>query len=243
MTLRRFRSVPSTPTRPRLRTLIGLGGLAGITMAALLGLAPAQAHNGLVSANPAAGAVVTQQVDTVVITTSDVLLDSGTDSPTTFIQVRGPGEAELYYGDGCATVDGASVTTPVQLGEAGEYTVYWGVVSTDGHPITGDYSFTWQPAEGQELSDGLAASPSCGVDATESSAPDTAAPVAPTESASTTPAADQENTSRPVADILRIGVALGLLVFAAIVVLLVERWRARQASPAHADSDHGGPRV
>lgn len=225
-----------------LRKLIGLGGLAGIAMAALVGLAPASAHNSLVSANPAAGSVVTEQVGTFAITTSDVLLDSGTDSPTTFLQVRGPDTSQLYYGDGCATVDGASVTMPVQLGEAGVYTVFWGVVSTDGHPITGDYTFTWQPAEGQELSDGLAAPPSCGATptATEEPAPSAAAPVAPTESASTTPAADDaDDASASAADILWIGVALGVLVVAAVIVLVVVRSRSRQATPADTDSGDG----
>ena len=212
----------------KLAKLVGLGSLAGMAMAALVGLAPAQAHNSLVSANPAAGAVVTEQVGTFAITTSDVLLDSGTDSPTTFLQVRGPDESELYYGDGCATVNGASVTMPVELGEPGVYTVFWGVVSTDGHPITGDYTFTWQPADGQELSDGLAGPPSCGVDptASETPAPSAAAPVTPTESASTTPPADTEDASTSASDILWIGAALGVLVVGAAVVLLVVRSRS-----------------
>lgn len=213
----------------RLRRLIGLGGIAGIAMAAMLGIAPAQAHNAFVSSNPVAGSVVTEQVGTFVITTSDVLLDSGADSPTTFIQVRGPGDAGLYYGDGCASVEGASVTMPAELGEAGEYTVYWGVVSTDGHPITGDYTFTWQPADGQELSEGFADAPTCGVapPASETPAPETAAPVVPTDTATTAPSADQENTAAAASDILWIGAALGVLVLAAVIVLVVVRTRGR----------------
>lgn len=224
-----------------LRTLIGLGGLAGIAMAAVAGLSPASAHNALVSANPAAGAIVTEQPGTFAITTSDVLLDSGTDSPTTFLQVRGPDASELYYGDGCATVDGASLTMPVQLGEPGVYTVFWGVVSTDGHPITGDYTFTWQPEEGQELSDGLAGPPSCAATptASEEPAPSAAAPVAPTESASTTPAADEGEASTAAADILWIGAALGVLAVAAVIVLVVVR--SRQAAPANTDSGEDTP--
>ena len=225
----------------RLRQLIGVGTLAGIALAAMVGLAPAQAHNALVSSNPVADSVVTEQVGTFVITTSDVLLDSGTDSPTTFIQVRGPGDAGLYYGDGCATVEGASVTMPADLGEAGLYTVYWGVVSTDGHPITGDYTFTWQPADGQELSEGFADAPSCGATptASETPGPDTAAPVAPSDAATTAPPADAENTSTAAADIVWIGVALGVLIAAAVVVLVVVRMRTRSAAPAGEDTDTG----
>ncbi|MET1017438.1 MAG: copper resistance CopC family protein [Leifsonia flava] len=222
-----------------LRKLIGLGSLAGLAMAALLGLAPAQAHNALVSSNPVADSVVTEQVGTFVITTSDVLLDSGTDSPTTFIQVQGPDG--LYYGDGCAAVDGASVTMPAELGEAGAYTVFWGVVSTDGHPITGDFTFTWQPADGQELGDGFTDAPTCGSTPTASETPseNTAAPVAPTDTATTAPAADTENTSSAMGDILWIGAALGVLAGAAVVVLLVVRSRTRAAEPVAPDADGG----
>ncbi len=219
-----------------LRQLIGLGGLAGIALVAMLGAAPAQAHNALVSSTPSAGAVVTEQVGTFAITTSDVLLDSGTDSPTTFIQVRGPGEAGLYYGDGCATVDGASVTMPADLGEAGEYTVYWGAVSTDGHPITGDYTFTWQPAVDQQLGEGIADAPSCGATASEEPAPDAAAPVAPSDTATAAPVADDETASGSAADIVWIGVALGVLIVGALVVLAIVRARSRSMHPEDDDS-------
>lgn len=222
----------------KLRKLIGLGSFAGLAMAALLGLSPAQAHNALVSSNPVADSVVTEQVGTFVVTTSDVLLDSGTDSPTTFIQVQGPDG--LYYGDGCATVEGASVTMPADLGVAGAYTVFWGVVSTDGHPITGDFTFTWEPADGQELGDGFPDAPTCGSTPTASETPpeNTAAPVAPTDTATTTPAADAENTSSAVGDIAWIGAALGVLAIAAVVVLLVVRSRTRADGPA--DTETGG---
>ena len=232
-----------------LRTLISVGGLAGIALAALVGVAPAQAHNAFVSSTPAAGSVVTEQPGTFVITTSDALLDSGPDSPTTFLQVRGPGAAQLYYGDGCATVDGASITMPVQLGEPGEYTVAWGVVSADGHPITsaengGDISFTWQPADGQELSDGFSAPPTCGEApvASETPAPDeTEAPVAPTDTATSAPAADTDDPSNAAADILWIGIGLGVLVVAGVVVLLVLRSRSRSADRSGAASETEDP--
>ncbi|MET1051486.1 MAG: copper resistance CopC family protein [Mycetocola sp.] len=236
----------------RFRKLIGLGSLAGLAMVALFGLTPAQAHNAFVSSNPAEGSVVTEQVGTFAVTTSDLLLDSGTDSPTTYIQVRGPGDSALYYGDGCATVDGATVTMPAQLGAAGDYTVLWGVVSADGHPITGEFGFTWAPADGQELGEGFAAAPTCGVapPASESPAPETAAPVTPTDSATTapsassSPAASADDASASAADILWIGAAVGVLVIAAIVVLVVVRSRAGTSIPAEssdvdaAEGDH-----
>jgi methionine-rich copper-binding protein CopC len=233
----------------KLRRLISFGGIAGIALAALVGVAPAHAHNAFVSSTPAAGSVVTEQPGTFVITTSDALLDSGPDSPTTFLQVRGPGATQLYYGDGCATVDGASITMPVQLGEAGEYTVAWGVVSADGHPITsadngGDIVFTWQPAAGQELGGGFSAPPTCGQApvATETPAPDEteSAPVAPTDMTTSTPA-EADDASNAAADILWIGIGLGVLVVAAVVVLIVVRWRTRSTGPAGAASESADP--
>lgn len=207
----------------KLRNRIGIGTLAGIALAGLFGMIPAHAHNALVSSNPAAGSVVTEQIGTFSFTTSDGLLDSGEDSPTTFLQVRGPGATELYYGDGCATVDGASVTMPVQLGEAGDYTVYWGAVSADGHPITGEYTFSWQPATGQDLAEGLPAAPTCGA-----AAPGTAEPEAtegPAETAD--PVAESDDQATAASNILWIGIGLGVLVAGGIVVLLIVRRRNR----------------
>jgi methionine-rich copper-binding protein CopC len=231
----------------KLRRLLGLGGIAGIALSALVGVAPAQAHNAFVSSTPAAGSVVTEQPGTFVITTSDALLDSGPDSPRTFLQVRGPGAAELYYGDGCATVDGASVTMPVQLGEAGEYTVAWGVVSADGHPITSadpgasDITFTWQPADGQELGAGFAAPPTCGTTpaASEAPVPDEtdAAPVAPTDTSTEAPSAEADDASDAAAAILWIGIGLGILIVAGIVVLVVVRSRTRSGGTASEPGD------
>ncbi|MET4637628.1 copper resistance CopC family protein [Mycetocola sp. 2940] len=238
-----------------LRTLIGLGGIAGIALAALVGTAPAQAHNAFVSSTPVAGSVVTEQPGLFVITTSDALLDLGLDSSRTYLQVRGPGAAQLYYGDGCATVDGASITMPVQLGEPGEYTVAWGVVSADGHPITSadpgasDIAFTWQPADGQELGGGYSAPPTCGEAPAEGEtpAPDEsaapAAPAAPAETATSTPAADTDEASTAAADILWIGAGLGVLVLAAAVILLVARSRTRSADGADTASGPGDPPV
>lgn len=227
-----------------------VGILAGTALAAIVGVAPAQAHNSFVSSTPATGSVVTEQPGTFVITTSDALLDSGPDSPTTFLQVSGPGDTPLYYGDGCATVAGASITMPVQLGEAGEYRIAWGVVSADGHPITsaasgGDIIFTWQPADGQEIGSGFAAPPTCGQApaASETPAPEEteAAPVAPSDTATTAPVAESDDASTAAATILWIGLGLGVLVVAAIVVLVVVRRRAPSAEPADAASEPGDP--
>lgn len=227
----------------RIRRLLGIGTLTGLLAVAAIGLtaAPAQAHNSLVSSTPAADEVVTEQPGVFAVTTNDAILEAGGSSNA--IQVRGPGAEPLYYGDGCMTVQGTSLTTPVQLGQAGEYTVVWQVVSADGHPISGEYTFTWQPAEGQELAAGLAAAPVCG----ESQEPVESGTPSPeptfttqsTESASTAGPIESEDTSAEPNNLLWIGAAVAILLVAAAVVVIVVR-RNKAPAPGAPDEDAAG---
>ena len=225
----------------RFRRLLGIGTLTGVLAAAALGLAavPAQAHNSLVSSNPTAGSVVTEQPETFAITTNDALLEAG--GTANAIQVRGPGAEPLYYGDGCMTIQGPTLTTPVSLGQPGEYTVIWQVVSADGHPIDDEFTFTWQPAEGQELAAGLAAPPVCGVSQVpvESGTP-TPEPTftTQTDSLGTSDALAPEDTSAAPSDILWIGAALAIVVAAAVVVLIVVRRRSTKAAAPSDDASN-----
>jgi methionine-rich copper-binding protein CopC len=228
----------------RLRRLLGIGTLTGLLAAAALGLAaaPAQAHNTLVSSNPAAGSVVTEQPETFAITTNDALLEAG--GTANAIQVRGPGAEPLYYGDGCMTVQGPTLTTPVTLGQPGEYTVIWQVVSADGHPIDGEYTFTWQPAEGQELAEGVTAVPACG----ESQAPVESGTPTPeptfttqTDSLGTAEALAPEETSTASSDILWIAGGVAIVVIAAVVVLVIVRRRSAKTAPTTNDASGDTP--
>ena len=143
----RRRAQPAEPRRARVSgiALLVAASAALVVVPAL----PASAHNYLVSSAPAAGAVVTEQPGTVSLETNDDLLEV---EDGAVIQVHGPDGR--FYSDGCTSVAGPSAETQVVLGAPGEYTVAWKVVSTDGHPISGTWAFTWQPAEGVELGDG-----------------------------------------------------------------------------------------
>ncbi|HXH35880.1 MAG TPA: copper resistance CopC family protein [Plantibacter sp.] len=144
------------------RRFVGTAATAFLAVAAVLTLAtPASAHNSIVSTTPAEGSTITEQPEQLVITTNDNLLDLGEAGQSNQIQVTGPGDEQLYYGTACAAVNGPALVMPLQLGEAGEYTVVWQLVSTDGHPLSGTYTFDWAPAEGQELAAGSTA-PICG---------------------------------------------------------------------------------
>jgi methionine-rich copper-binding protein CopC len=177
---------------------------------ALLPAAPASAHNYVVATTPAEGSTITEQPGAVSLTTNDDLLDFG---ENTVLQVVGPDGR--HYETGCAVVDGATAEVEAELGEAGAYTVAWQVVSTDGHPISGEFGFDWQPAAGQPVGAGADASP-CG-DSSEGGAD--AVPVEPAEPA---PAPSPV----PVGDLLWIGGGLLALLAAALVTWLLVRRRS-----------------
>jgi methionine-rich copper-binding protein CopC len=148
-----------------LGTLVTAVGAVVLLAAGVFGavghLPAASAHNYLVSSTPEAGSVLTELPSDFVITTNDVLLDFGGESTGSAgaLEVQGPDG--LFYGDGCVVVSGPSISTPAALGPAGDYTVIWRVVSTDGHPVSSQFSFTWQPDAGQPASPGSEAAPVC----------------------------------------------------------------------------------
>ncbi|GLI27831.1 hypothetical protein ARHIZOSPH14_20730 [Agromyces rhizosphaerae] len=174
-----------TSAQPRLAGRRIVGGLLGAAAAlalALLPAMPAAAHNSPIAWSPEPDSTVTEQPGTISVTTNDDLLDLGNGG---IVQVVGPDG--LRYGDGCGTVEGPTVELATLLGEPGEYTVAWQAVSTDGHPISGEFAFTWAPADGVELGAGSDADFACGAtttvdeaDAAESAA-DESGPLVPEE--------------------------------------------------------------
>jgi methionine-rich copper-binding protein CopC len=241
----------------RKKSGLALAGALALAVGTLLGVSPlggsaAEAHNYLVSSSPAAGSTVTEQPGQIVITTNDALLDLGGESGSNQLQVKGPGET--FYGDGCTTVNGPALTMPAQLGQPGEYTVIWQVVSTDGHPISNEFTFTWAPDAAQTLAEGQTSAPVCGQAsspaasepstdaATTAPAPDatdSAAPAPEPEMTTQTDAAAGEQ-SQAAGDILWIGGAVAVLVIAGLIVLVVLRRRkpAGVVDDAGAASSH-----
>jgi methionine-rich copper-binding protein CopC len=118
-----------------MRRLIAAALVAGF---AVLGLAtPAFAHNVLVGSEPKAGA-------TLAVGPTEVRFDFNAPvrtGPNTII-VLGPNGTHWERTENAA-VDGNSVSTPVApLGPAGVYTVSYSIISADGHPVSGDITFT-----------------------------------------------------------------------------------------------------
>ncbi len=118
------------------KRLIAVAGLiAGLLLAAAA--TPAFAHDELIGADPADGAVLDVLPPELTLTFSGVLLDG---EGATELAVTDAGGADLTGGD--PVLDGVRVTQPLTGTASGTVHVAWRVVSSDGHPISGEYTFS-----------------------------------------------------------------------------------------------------
>jgi methionine-rich copper-binding protein CopC len=196
-----------------------------LAAAVLLGTASsAQAHNFLVSSTPAADEVVTELPETFSVTTNGPLLDLSGTGAGFAIQVTDA--AGSFYGDGCLTVSGPTLSTPASLGEAGAYRLVWQVVSEDGHTVSGEFAFEWAPASDVEPGVGVPAPPVCGVDGADGPADPTGV-ATPGADATEDPVTVPEHTDATLADVLWIGVAILAVLGAAGMTLYVVGRRDR----------------
>ncbi|GAB6859145.1 copper resistance CopC family protein [Microbacterium xylanilyticum] len=140
--------------RDRLAALIAAAGVG--TILATAGAAVASAHDTLDGTDPAQGATVTSLTAVSLSFSADPL---GTDGAAV-IQVIGPDKR--YYESACPDLNGPVVSSPVALGEAGTYEVLWRVVSSDGHPISGSYTFSYSPGGSATPAASGSAKPVCG---------------------------------------------------------------------------------
>ncbi|WP_265445612.1 copper resistance CopC family protein [Flexivirga meconopsidis] len=100
------------------------------------GAGKALAHDELVSTTPPKGATLTAAPQQVTFTFSDTVRSTGT-----AVVVKGSDGAEVQQG--APKVDGSSVTQSLKSGlPAGTFDVVWRVSSSDGHPISGNFSFS-----------------------------------------------------------------------------------------------------
>lgn len=196
-------------------------GIAGVLAFA----SPASAHNYYTGSTPGINEVLTTLPDEFIVTTNDNLLDLGGTRGGFFMEVKGPDG--LYYGDGCVSVNGPSVTTTPAVGPPGEYSLGWQVVSTDGHTVSGEVPFSWQPAAGAEsTAKGSVTPPNCGKDG--------ATVAGPTDAQG---AADDANS-----DILWIAGAIVAVAIAVVATLLLMRPKKNgeqkdAAGDSHATTD------
>jgi len=170
-------------------------GVAGLLVAAMVGLgaAPASAHTALKSSDPKAGAEVAPPTEITLTYTETVRLPR--------VILTGPDGAR--HEAGAATASGDTVTQPVNgTLPNGTYRVGWRVVSTDGHPVTGTFSFTVTGSPGSGGS---------GPSGAPAADPAQAPGAAPSAGAATAPAAGQGGSDGSSSGWLWIGLA-GLVV-------------------------------
>lgn len=199
------------------RLRLGLPALLLGLLVALLPALPAQAHDRLTSSDPTSGASLESAPKEVELTFSADVQDVG-------------GSVELVDGDGKAVstaspvTEGSTVTTAVEDDlAAGDYTVRWRVVSSDGHAISGVIDFTVE--EDAAASSSSSESPSAGASgtATESAGSSDEASTGQ-DGADASDSADED--SGPSVTVLLLGAAGVVIVLAAVAALIRSRRRA-----------------
>ncbi len=206
-----------------LPVLIGCAVLLGSVFAVA---GPAMAHNTLVASTPEADSILTTLPPEFSITTNEDMLDTG-DSVSAFV-LQVVGEDGLYYGDGCVSADGPTMSTAAALGPAGKYTLAWRAVSIDSHPIAGQFSFEWDPADNTESAGGSATPPECGVEpAPVDEQPEgQSQESAPADGATTPASADPEQSSSTApTSLLIVGIAAAAAAAVGGILLALRRRR------------------
>lgn len=217
---------------------------AVLTFASLLLVAgPASAHDQLQSSDPKDGATLDQHPTTITLTFSAAPLDTGIE-----IALVGPDGAAARGYD--IQVDDKVVTARLDEGlPPGKYDVAWHVVSSDGHPIDGEFTYAveGEPEPTAEPSTEPDASPSGG-------STDQATDAAQTDAATSDAGADQPTTpaelagagdgSGPSGLAVAGGILASVLVVLGVVVMMrrkiLENDRLRQAQepdPEDPDAD------
>lgn len=123
-------------SRVSARALAVLVALLGIVSGlSVVGVAPASAHDILIRTSPVDGSTVARLPDVIVLTFNEPGQADGT-----VVAVTGPAG---NVSSGAAMLIDSDVRQAVGPGSpAGRYTVDWRVVSADGHPVAGSFSFT-----------------------------------------------------------------------------------------------------
>lgn len=187
------------------RTLL----MALLVTASLTLAAPgAQAHSALVSSTPGDGSSFSEIPEEIVLEFNEDIEPIGNE-----VAVTGPSGAEVAVGE--LVVDGPVVTQPIDVDGAGDYTVTWRVVSADGHPISGEFTYELRVPTTFDSDD--TATTTATTEATTSEAE--------TAEAETTPAATDEQESDSGAPVWLLAVAGAVAVV--VAVLVIRRVRSR----------------
>lgn len=123
---------------PRLTRVSRLLRVVLMALLTVLLVAPgglAQAHDELIASDPKDGATLEEAPDAITLTFSGPISDLG-------VQVVLEDASGEALTEGEPRVEGTEVQQDLADLDAGAYTALWRVTSSDGHPISGDLSFT-----------------------------------------------------------------------------------------------------
>lgn len=199
--------------------------LAAGLLAAVFAVHPvssATAHDYLADSNPQDGEVIQGGLDAVSLTFTEAPLANL--SGASLVAVTGPDGGTVSADS--PTLDGASLSVPVEFTGSGTYQVVWQTVSSDGHPISGEFSFQWENA---------GPAPTAPAPSAESSAPSAAAPATEPPAAAPTPepapaAAVEQPGEVPLWVPLTFG-AVAVLVLGTAVYVVSRPRRGHQTTP------------
>ena len=209
--------------------------ITALAALALISLTPlaAQAHDEVVGTSPAADSTVSTGPVTVSVSFNEDIMKNP-DLSGEVIQLVDSQNNSWTLDAGCLSVEGATLSTKVDIERAGEYTVNWRSVSNDGHPNEGAFKFTVE-AKGQvdpnapavaPLGEGACPVTYSGIDSAipvETATPMTVVMPAPMPSASAQP--DPFIQNLPF-----LGAGIVLIVLGAIAGPLLQRLRTKRAA-------------
>lgn len=219
----------SPAVRESSRRAAGAVALAVATAALLLvglavGAPPAAAHSGLLSSTPADG----DQLDAP---PSELVLEFNEDIQGLGTEIRVTAANEVDVTDGDPVVDGPRVTVPLQTSGSGDYDVVWRVVSADGHPISGELSFSAiaeaEPSTTEATSDAITEETTSSTSAT-TDGPSSAGATSD-DDASPAPSAAESDDGSDAAPVAIVVVVIAAAL--AALVLVLRRLRARRGRP------------
>jgi copper resistance protein C len=127
---------------------------AAVVALIMISVSPAWAHTGLVSSDPADGAVLLVEPTQVLLQFNEDLLEKSAN-----ISIRD--DAENVVGTGEVQADGGVVSMPWPANlPDGAYRIAYRVVSADGHPVTGEIGIVLNSAGDLDVAPAPAASSS-----------------------------------------------------------------------------------
>ncbi len=186
----------------------------------------AQAHDSLVSTSPSDGDVLEAMPSEISLVFSDTVLEIGNE-----VILTGPDGAQVSTGE--LSISDSTVRVPVgETSAQGTYTLAWRVVSSDGHPISGQFSF----------SVGYASSSSASANATTSSPTSEVAETGSETASETTSADSGDSPWQPGGWARQVAVALvGAAVGVGILILGITLGRRTSASRTNTPGDAHDP--